>query len=993
MTAAMTALLAAIVILFLLYALIYYFPAASSVHTEREEALPSDALSPTLDTILNPDAEIRGVFVTTLLNINFPSRPGLSTEELRSEVNTMIDTIAAAGFNAVYFQVRPSGDAFYHSDIFPASIYLTGSQDTPLAEDFDLLDVLCEAAHARNIAVHAWVNPLRAAYGTVSSPVLPADLGATNPARIHPEWTVSYAGALYYNAGLPQVRQLIIDGVRELVAEHNIDGILFDDYFYPYPVSGETFDDAETFASYAADGVSLADWRRENINALIRGCYNAVKNISEDVSFGIAPFGIWQNDNGSNGGSDTAGMNAYDTIFCDALAWVRGGYVDYLAPQLYWKFTTSAAEYDVLVRWWNAQLDGTGVSLLISHASYKAEDWGSSEIVNQISYARSELNYRGSILYHYASIRDNVGGVTDAIRSLYDTEIIYTDPVSNYTDPIITSPFNGAYLSADATYLIGTSDPSLPLLLNGEPVSRTKDGSFSAYLTLQEGENTFILQQGEKIVTHTIYNRVTRPASTATYSVMDAFAIENVADNPYLVPGEESLFLQVTAPSGSHVTASVGNITISLEQQQQRPNDGKLYAVTYSGTLILPKAEEGSITDLGCIVYTAVRGNTVAEATGANVRIYGNNAPLSITVTRDSCDFKIARDSYYYDDYTPAPVGMTDEIVLLSHGYYKLRMGGYIPESAAAFHDTHIATASVTSAEMTIADGYTCIDLACGTNVPLDGFVYNGIFYITVYNVDGLPSLSLDSKNPLFSSVTVSQTKDGRGYRYLLTLRDTSNFYGYTYRYSNGHILAEFRNPEILPETAQPLAGKVIVLDAGHGGSDTGALGPNPAFNEKDLNLAIVRKAAPLLRELGAEVVLMREEDVTVDIYTRIAFLEELCPDLCVSIHQNSIDYSVDATKTNGVYVPYYADAGKLLANCLCDSFSRVLGRPSRGAAQQRLALVRNYKFPSALVEVGFMTCVEEYAPMTGEKQQTEAAQALVEGILSYYEMQRQFVR
>lgn len=991
--AAIAALVGAIVILFTLYALIYLFPSASIAHTEREEALRYHAPDPTLDTILNPDAEVRGVFITTLLNINFPSKPGLSADELRHEIDTMIDTVASAGLNAIYFQARPSSDAFYHSDIFPASVYLTGSQDTALPENFDLLDYLCEAAHARNIAVHAWINPLRAAYGTVSSPVTHEDLGQTNPARLHPEWTVSYAGALYYNAGIPQVRQLVIDGVREIVAEHNIDGVLFDDYFYPYPVSGETFDDSETFTAYAKDGISLEDWRRENINTLIRGCYDAVKSVSEDVSFGIAPFGIWQNDNGSNGGSDTAGMNAYSTIYCDALAWARGGYVDYLAPQLYWKFTTSAAEYDVLVRWWNAQLDGTGVSLLISHATYKADDWGGSEIVNQINYARSELTYRGSILYHYVSIRDNFGGVSDGLRTLYRDEIIYTDPASNNTEPMITSPFNGAYLSCDKTYLIGASDPSLPLTLNGMPVSRTKDGCFSAYVSLNDGENTFTLEQGGKTYTHTIFNRVTRPTTETTYSTMDEFAILNAATNPYLVPGEETLALSVTAPSDSIVTASVGGITVNLTQQQKRPNDGRLYCVTYSGTLQLPAAEEGSVTDLGCIEYTAVRGSSRASTIGASVRIYGEGAPLSVTVTRDASDFKIARDSYYYDDHTPAPAGMTDEIILLSHGYYKLRMGGFIPESAAVFSETPVPQANVKSAQIKTEDGYTRIYLSCDTNVPLDGFLYNGTFYLTVYNVDGLPALRLDAENLLFSAVTVSQTKDGYGYRYLLTLRDSVNFYGYTYRYSDGCIIAEFRNPEILPETDRPLAGKVIVLDAGHGGSDTGALGPNPAYNEKELNLGIVLKAAPLLRELGAEVVLTREDDTTVDIYSRIDFLESLRPDLCISIHQNSVDYSVDAPRVNGVCVLYYADAGQMLAKSLSESFSRELGRVTRGATQQRLALVRNYKFPSALVEVGFMTCVEEYAPMTGEEKQKAAAQALVEGILSYYGMQREFVK
>ncbi len=983
----------AFLILALMYAVVMLIPAATAASVDSalpENSAPSDDPA---DAIRNPDSEVRGVFVTTLLNINYPSKAGLSPDALREEMDALIQTVEDAGLNAIFFQARPSGDAFYQSELFPPSAYLTGSQDTPISEEFDPLAYLCEKAHAKNIAVHAWINPLRAAYGSASSPADLESLGTRNPARLHPEWVVAYAdGQLYYNAGLPEVRQLVADGIREVLTKYNVDGVLFDDYFYPYPVSESVFDDASAYETYG-NGASLEDWRRSNVNALVELCYQTVKDVSSDLTFGIAPFGIWQNDDGENGGSDTRGLNAYKAIYCDALAWANGGYVDYLAPQLYWQFTTSAAEYDVLVRWWNAQLDGTGVDLLISHASYRAADWAAGEIANQVTYARSELTYRGSIFYHYVSIRDNVGGVTDTLRSLYAEEVVYTNPVSSGQAVTVTSPYNGSYLNADHSYLIGYSDPAYPLTVNGVKISRTKDGCFSIYEALTDGENTFVFRQNDEETTHVIQNNVTRPSSGTSYAVLDEFQITNVATNAYLVPGKETLTLTVTAPAGSVVTATLGNSTVTLTQQSERPQDGTLYAVSFQGEMQLPSAADHKIIDLGNIQYRAVQGKKTASATGASVRIYGAGASLSITVTHNASDFKISRSSYYYDDHTPAPIGMTDEIVSLSSGYYHLRMGGYVAEGNAALAEKAVPVAKVTSAEMKIEDGYTRIYLACDTNVPLDGFVYNNTFYFTLYNVEGLPDLKWDENNPLFGAVSIGQTKDKMGYRYFLTLLDLPNFYGYTYRYEDGYIIAEFRNPQTLPDQEKPLSGKTIILDAGHGGSDSGAAGPNPQYYEKDLNLAIVLKTAPLLRELGANVILTRSEDVTVSIYDRMDLLEETQPDLCISVHQNSIDYSKDATRVNGILSLYYADSGYLLAQAVSASLSESLHRVTRGAAQQRLAMVRNYKFPSMLVEVGFMTCIEEYSPMTGEAAQMKAAEGIVQGILNYYKMQGEYIK
>jgi len=392
------------------------------------------AMSDSAQNVLaSPTPEERGVWIATVSNINFPSKRGLPATELKAELNDIVETVASVGGNAIYFQARPSSDAFYKSEIFPTSSWLTEKQGDPLPSGLDPLAYLIEIAHAKNIAVHAWINPLRAA-GSADAEYLESNLAKNNPARLYPEYTVAYAdNRLYYNCGLPEVRQLVADGVREIVKNYDVDGIVFDDYFYPYPVSGGVFDDSEAYAMYGREYDNLGDFRRASVNALVKLCHDTVKEEDPDCRFGISPFGIWQNDDGSNGGSDTAGLSSYSAIYCDPLAWLAEGSVDYIAPQLYWSFGTSVARYDVLVKWWNdAILPYPDVDLYIAHGVYRCEEWGdSAEIASQIDFARNEKTFRGSMLYGYAAIKDNVFGLRETLLSAFEDEIYHTTVISD----------------------------------------------------------------------------------------------------------------------------------------------------------------------------------------------------------------------------------------------------------------------------------------------------------------------------------------------------------------------------------------------------------------------------------------------------------------------------------------------------------------------------------------------------------------------------------
>lgn len=460
--------------------------------------------------IINPDSEMRGLWIATVQNINFPSARGLSEDKLKSELDDIIATAKEDGFNAIFFQVRPTSDALYASDIFPLSRYVYGNQKMYEEGDFDVLAYLLEAAHMNNIRVHAWVNPLRVTAGAAGYPQFDlSTLDPSHPARKNPDWVHPYAdGKLYFDAGIPEVRELVAAGVREIVEKYDVDGVVFDDYFYPYPVYREikgknmkiTFDDADTFEKYGEGYANVGDFRRAAINEMIRMCHEAVKERDPDCLFGVAPFGIWQNDDGKNGGSATNGLSSYHAIYCDPVAWIKGGYIDYIAPQLYWRFSTQVAPFGTLVDWWNAVLDGSGIELYIAHAAYLYDSWEDidSEMTRQIEYAREALHYKGSVLYGYAAIKNNSEELADEIKQAFAENIIYTDTTSNGVEFAVTSHKSGQSVSESGVVISGVSDPYYTLTLDGANISRNKDGDFSLYLSLAKGENRFTFASGEK---------------------------------------------------------------------------------------------------------------------------------------------------------------------------------------------------------------------------------------------------------------------------------------------------------------------------------------------------------------------------------------------------------------------------------------------------------------------------------------------------------------
>jgi uncharacterized lipoprotein YddW (UPF0748 family) len=341
--------------------------ALSTLATTGSAAAGTGSL-PTGDGRPRAVTEMRGVWLSTVANRDWPSRPGLTAAQQRTELIAHLDAAVRDRLNTVIFQVRPTADALWPSPYEPWSQYLTGTQGQD--PGWDPLGTAVEEAHVRGLQLHAWFNPYRIANNTDVTKLV-----ASHPARRHPDWVVAYGGKLYYNPGLPQVRAFVEDAILDAVRKYPVDAVHFDDYFYPYPVAGQTFDDDAAYDRYGGSFTDKAAWRRDNIDKLIRETAARIKRIRPGTHFGISPFGVWRNAATDPRGSDTrAGVQTYDDLCADTRKWVRQNWIDYIVPQLYWNIGFAAADYAKLLPWWAEVARGTRTRLYAGEALYKAGD-------------------------------------------------------------------------------------------------------------------------------------------------------------------------------------------------------------------------------------------------------------------------------------------------------------------------------------------------------------------------------------------------------------------------------------------------------------------------------------------------------------------------------------------------------------------------------------------------------------------------------------------
>jgi uncharacterized lipoprotein YddW (UPF0748 family) len=361
-----------------------------------------------------PIREMRAVWIATVENIDWPSSPHLSADDQKREMVELLDLIKEHRLNTVVFQIRPAADAFYKSSLEPWSVWLTGQQGKSPEPFYDPLEFTISECRKRGLDIHVWLNPYRAIRDTAKYKAIQDHVTQT-----HPQWFLVYGPTKYFDPGLPETRNHVSRVVSDIVRRYDIDAIHMDDYFYPYRISGRNFPDDSSFALYRGHFTDEErdDWRRHNVNLIIRQLHDSIKNIKPWVEFGISPFGVWRNaDRDSAGSATRAGQTNYDDLFADILMWQKEGWIDYVVPQLYWHIGFGVADYSVLTKWWNA--NSYDCPLYIGQAFYRIDKksdikpWRSAkQILQQIELNRRYENIRGSMFFSAKYLRTDPSGL------------------------------------------------------------------------------------------------------------------------------------------------------------------------------------------------------------------------------------------------------------------------------------------------------------------------------------------------------------------------------------------------------------------------------------------------------------------------------------------------------------------------------------------------------------------------------------------------------
>lgn len=368
-----------------------------------------------------PRTEFRGFWVATVVNIDWPKNGNDAIEKQKLDYLKILDFYQDLNFNAAIVQIRTAGDAFYKSDFAPWSRFLNGEEGKTIASKEHILDWMIDETHERGMEFHAWLNPYRATFDLKTE-----RLSKTHDFNTHPEWMLKYGKKYYYDPGLPEVQQRMVSVIDEIVTNYDIDAIHFDDYFYPYTIKNEAFKDSISYYNCAKPNQSIGDWRRSNIDSLIKKSHDIIKIRKPWVQLGVSPFGVWKNNSTDPRGSDTrAGQTTYEDLYADPLLWMEKGWLDYLIPQVYWSMELPVASHRKIVDWWSNNSKNT--NLYIGNGPYKIRNNSDSawdkkkELPAQIGYARQKNAITGNAFFSAKSLMNDNADVLKYLKKKYYT--------------------------------------------------------------------------------------------------------------------------------------------------------------------------------------------------------------------------------------------------------------------------------------------------------------------------------------------------------------------------------------------------------------------------------------------------------------------------------------------------------------------------------------------------------------------------------------------
>lgn len=674
-----------------------------------------------------PKRELRAAWIATVDNVDWPAKGVTNAEQQKADYIALLDDLQEAGINAVITQIKPTADSFYPSNYGPWSEWLTGVQGQD--PGYNPLAFMIEEVHKRNMEFHAWFNPYR-----VSMQDQVSRLVENHPARQHPDWVVSYGGKLYYNPGVPEAREFITNSVMEVVNGYDIDGVHFDDYFYPYPVSGVDFPDNAAYQSYGTGFTNKAEWRRYNVDTFIHDLSVQIKGAKPYVKFGISPFGIWKNKSSDPNGSDTNGLESYSALNADTRKWVLEEWIDYITPQVYWYFGYSPAAYEKVTDWWRAQVQGRKTQLYIGHAAYRigAADpaWlNPDEMPNQIAYNRNFSEIKGSMFFSAKSLQANLLGFTDRLHL-----DIYRYPALVPTMPWLDSTAPGQPMlnkavrkanGMELTWNTGDADTAYYVVyrFEGNAIGNLEDASHIV-TTVRKQANTDTVQS------FTDLTAVEGQTYTYAVTAVDRVHNESAASNGITVTNT----LDSTPPTTTAVkTGTEGtngwytsDVTIELTatdegtgvERMEISLDGGANWLTYSGPVAI--ADEG----VHAIAFrsTDAAGNVEATQT---MSVSIDKTPPVVTI--------VGAETYSVDQTVLITCTATDEVSgvtgsscaapLVNVPAHQLELGTHKVAATATDAAGHVTTATATYIVQVTADSLASLTSQYVTGPGAQGIV------------------------------------------------------------------------------------------------------------------------------------------------------------------------------------------------------------------------------------------------------------------------------
>lgn len=929
--------------------------------------------------------QMKGLWVATVLNIDYPKKPTTDSEVLKKEAIEILDKSKKAGINSIFLQIRPSSDALYKSEYFPMSKYLTGKQGLQPDNGFDPLQFWIEEAHKRNIKLHGWINPYRITKKTASESKFDYDsLDPSNQAILHKDWVIEHKdGNLYFDPGNPDVRQMIVDSTLEIIRNYNIDGIHFDDYFYP----DRDFEDDATYAKYGKSYSSVGDFRRASVDSLIADLSNAIDKVDPTVEFGISPFGIWANKSSNKLGSDTNGMQSYYDHYADTRKWVKDGTIDYIAPQIYWNIGFKVADYSTLVKWWSDVVSGTDVKLYVGHAAYrvgntdKSSPWyGVNEIRRQLALNETMPEVDGSIFFKYTTLKTN-----SEFAKLLADYYTGTKPVSNNMSVSIDRPTSDIKTYYDKYYIAGVYDPSKVLYLNSEPVDFVGGNMFYGMLVpLKVGKNTIKVSQDGSSDTLVI----TRLSGGGSSGALKTAAIDTASLYPksdiYKAPGE-SITFTCKAPIGSKMTVSVGGKSYEMTPKTKSSKGKGIYNTTYSYTYKIGTPSNNSkVVDYGKPNYSMkYKGKTTSESAKGAFKVIPKDAALAAKVVPNVIDsYKSATSSNgsAFELYS----GMIDRITGKTETYTRLSSGLWVKNAEVEEFNLK-SKANMSIDKVVLNTQNTPEKIVFYTNSSNLAYAdYSGkTVDVTITNAIGNSNPNVDGSNLVKSSII---TNDSDKTTYSFTLKDNKKLEGYYLSKYDDRIELVLKEKKASGNSSLPLDGKTIMLDPGHGNEDSGAIGPlGLYYSEKHINLATALRLKDELEKLGAEVLLTRATDIKIPLKDVLGTSRQQRPDMFISLHANSMADNVDISKIDGFSVYFREEIARDLATTIHKNVITNLGRTDKGIHKNNFYVNRGTWAPSILIETGFVPNPIEFEWLIDNDKQKEFAKNIADSIVEYY--------